>query len=603
MIRRKKLLWRLYPPYLAITLAALVSVAIYSTRETRSTYLEQTASDLENRARLVEQIIRGRTGFSNSTQVTAACVEMGKLTSTRYTVVLVSGLVIGDSERDPASMDDHSDRPEIREAYAGRVGRSTRHSDTLERQMMYVAVPVLRDGHVVAVMRASVPVTALATTLRAIYTDVTLAGLVIALVAALVSLLVARRINRPLGQMKRGAERFAAGDLDYRLTVPDAEETGVLAESMNRMAAQLDERIRTVTRQRNELEAVLTSMIEAVLVVDTDGQVIKANDAAGQLFGLDPERVRGRSIQEAIHNADLNRFVTRALDSVVPVEDEILLHRREETFLQAHGSTLRDASGRAIGALVVMHDVTRLKKLERVRSDFVANVSHELKTPITSIHGFVETLRDGALDDRGNAERFLEIIGRQAERLNAIIEDLLSLSRIEQENDTGQIVLEPSKVGMVIKSAMSTCSRKAMDRDIELENGGENSIEVPMNAPLLEQALVNLIDNAIKYSDGGATVRISTEATDTELVLSVSDSGCGIGSEHLSRLFERFYRVDKARSREDGGTGLGLAIVKHIAAAHRGRVSVKSALGKGSTFRIHLPWTPDPGDNDSLLVS
>jgi two-component system phosphate regulon sensor histidine kinase PhoR len=586
---RRKLLWQLFLPYLAIVVAALVAVALYSSGKMKRSTLEQTASDLENRARLLEQIVRSRSGLSNARAVTDTCIEMGKTTSTRYTVILTSGVVIGDSERDPATMDNHAERPEVREALAGRIGRATRHSDTLDEEMMYVAVPVARDGRVVAVVRASVHVTELATTLAAMHRDLAIAGLVVALLAALVSLLVSGRINRPLQQMKRGAERFASGDLDYRLVVPDTEETGVLAESMNEMAAQLDARIRLVTSQRNELEAVLSGMIEAVIVVDTEGGILRTNRAAELLFHLDPETARGGSIQEVVLNADLNRFVGRTLDSVVPVEDEILLHRGKETFLQAHGTTLADERGKVMGALVVMNDVTRLKRLERIRSDFVANVSHELKTPITSIRGFVETLRDGALDDRQNAARFLDIIGRQAERLNAIIEDLLSLSRIEQEADTGQIGLEMGRVFMVLRAAAATCSRKAAEKGVAIDVEGDAEIEAPMNAALLEQALVNLVDNAIKYSEPGSRIRVGAGRRNGEVVIEVVDSGCGIATEHLGRLFERFYRVDKARSRENGGTGLGLAIVKHIAAAHRGRATVTSTLGKGSTFRIHLP--------------
>lgn len=585
--RRSRLLWQLFIPYLVIILIALVAVAIYASRLTRKNYLDEMASSLENRARLVARI--AGTAFEDAGEIEEVCRETGRMTGTRYTIILPSGLVIGDSEHDPASMDSHANRPEVQQALDGTVGRSTRLSRTLKQEMMYVAVPVVEEGKVTAVVRASVPVTALSATLGGIYRDTALAGLVVALVAALVSLLVAGRFGRPLRQMREGAERFAAGDLDYRLSVPDTEEAGVLAESMNRMAAQLDERIGLVTRQRNELEAVLTSMIEAVLVVDTEGQVLKTNRAADRVFRLDPEEVEGLSVQEAIQNADLNRFVSRALDSPEPVEDEILLHRDAEVFLQAHGTTLRDSSDKVLGALIVLHDVTRLKKLERMRSDFVANVSHELKTPITSIHGFIETLRDGALDDRQDAERFVEIMGRQAERLNAIIEDLLSLSRIEQEYGTEQIAVERSAAGTVIEAAIATCSRKAADRRITLRASGEMDVGVSFNAPLMEQALVNLVDNAIKHSEPSSAVEIRARRGNGEVVLEVSDTGCGIPEAHLPRLFERFYRVDRARSREDGGTGLGLAIVKHIAAAHGGRVSVESTPSRGSVFRIHLP--------------
>jgi two-component system phosphate regulon sensor histidine kinase PhoR len=274
-----------------------------------------------------------------------------------------------------------------------------------------------------------------------------------------------------------------------------------------------------------------------------------------------------------------------SLDSV---EEEVTFHDGDLT-LQAHGNPLRDSRGTSMGTLIVLFDVTNLRRLERTRKDFVANVSHELKTPITSIKGFVETLLAGTLREPENAENFLHIIAKQTNRLDEIINDLLSLSRIEQETARGQIILATEKIPGVLQGAMQVCEAKAVAKNIQLTLDCPDQLQARVNAPLLEQALVNLVDNAIKYSEANSTVQVGAERFDSELIIQVKDQGRGIEKEHLPRLFERFYRIDAGRSRKIGGTGLGLAIVKHIAQAHGGTVKVESSPGKGSTFSLHLP--------------
>jgi two-component system phosphate regulon sensor histidine kinase PhoR len=313
------------------------------------------------------------------------------------------------------------------------------------------------------------------------------------------------------------------------------------------------------------------------------------NQAAGKMFDCDPSQATGRHIQEVIRNLALQRFVVRALSSGKAVEDDFIVYRNDERVLNVCCSPLFDASNRQIGSLLVMNDVTQLRHLENVRSDFVANVSHEIKTPLTAIKGFVETLQQGSVDRPEEQERFLDIVLRHVNRLNAILEDLLSLSRIEQEKDQKEIELESGSIKEVVQTAVQVCQTKAAAKNIEVKLDCPDEITTRIDATLLEQALVNLIDNAIKYSDQNSTVQIQACRQDAEVLIHITDQGPGIHRRHLPRLFERFYRIDKARSRKLGGTGLGLAIVKHIIQAHGGHVAVDSTLGKGSTFTIHLP--------------
>jgi two-component system phosphate regulon sensor histidine kinase PhoR len=325
-----------------------------------------------------------------------------------------------------------------------------------------------------------------------------------------------------------------------------------------------------------------------VVAIDSDQRLITLNSAAAKLIGSPQADLQGRNLPEVIRNADLRRFVQRALESSQPIEDDVVLHADGQRILQARGAALRNSAGQGVGAVIVLNDVTHYRRLETLRRDFVANVSHELKTPIASIKGFVETLLDGALSQPNDARRFLKIIASHAERLNNIIEDLLSLSKIEQSEKTASLPLNMAPLRPILQSALNGCQAQASQRNIALH------LECPdmsarINAPLLEQAVINLVDNAIKYSEPADQVLVAASAVDGEIEISVRDSGCGISEEHLPRLFERFYRVDRARSRKLGGTGLGLAIVKHIVQAHHGHVSVTSTPGEGSTFTIHLP--------------
>jgi two-component system phosphate regulon sensor histidine kinase PhoR len=534
--------------------------------------------------------VQGNLQASHTAYLDTLSKRLGEQSHTRITMITLDGKVVGDSVEDPRRMDNHANRPEVVEALHGRVGVATRYSHTLQQNMMYVALPVAEEEAVVGCVRTALPLRTLSTTLSSAFYPIIYSGLGIALIATLISLWLSRRISRPLEEMKRGAERFARGELEGRLPSYSSEEMWGLAEAMNQMAAQLDDRIRTVVRQRNEQEAVLSSMLEGVLAVDKEERILRINQTAADLLDIAPAEAVGRRILEKIRKPELQKFISETLQSQSGIEADItLIIRGRKCFLQAHGTPLRDSRGEDIGALIVLNDITRLQRLENIRRDFVANVSHELKTPITAIKGSVETLLTGAMDEPESAHRFLEIVARQADRLNAIIEDLLALSRIEQGEEQSGIELIRTDILQVLQSALQSCHVKAQEKRMHLDLDCPDELIAPVNAPLLEQALVNLIDNAIKYSPEDSRVRIAASRNDNGLHIQVQDWGSGIPNEHLPRLFERFYRVDKARSRKFGGTGLGLAIVKHIVQAHNGQITVDSIPGQGSTFTIKLP--------------
>jgi two-component system phosphate regulon sensor histidine kinase PhoR len=589
MNRRKRLLWQLFPSYLLITLISLLAVSWYASGAMRQFFLDQTATDLKARAALLDKQIKGLLSPLNSEAIDAICKEAGRLSATRITVILPDGTVIGDSRETPRLMDNHASRPEIIRALAGQTGRSLRFSNTLMQDMLYVAVPIKDGQNIVAVLRTSLPATAVETEIRSIQLKIALGGCIIALLAAGISWVISRRISRPIEQMKKSAEQFAGGDLSHRLISPATEEMAGLADAMNQMAAQLENRIETIISQRNQLETVLASMLEGVIAVDSDERIVSINRSAAQLFENEPANCQGKSIEEVIRSPAMQQFIRRSLSSKSATEQDITVFQNEERVIDVIGSPLLDKNQHQIGALVVFHDVTQLRRLENMRRDFVANVSHEIKTPLTAIKGFVETLQQGKVDKAEENQRFLGIIQKHVDRLNSIIEDLLALSRIEQEDERKEIDFRQVKIEDTFKAAIQLCRPKAEEKKIRIDLDCEKDATAIFDPTLIEQAVVNLLDNALKYSEPQSTVVLKSHRQNSELIISVQDHGIGIAQKHLPRLFERFYRVDKARSRNMGGTGLGLAIVKHIAQAHGGHVAVESELGEGSRFSIHVP--------------
>lgn len=588
MKRKKKLLWQIYLPFLAIIIISLFLTSWHASRTLRSLYIENQIDALQIRSQLLEPQVLIPLINEQYAKTDSICKALGKQVNTRFTLILPSGLVIGDTRENPNVMDNHADRPEIRKAFqTGEMGTSTRYSYTLDLDMLYVAIPVENNGTRLAVIRSSKPLIDLSESLEGFFQQITFAVLLITLLSAIVALFMSHRINRPIYEMTLGAERFGKGELDHRLFITQSGELRELAEAMNNMAEQLSDRIRKVTLQRNEIQAILSSMVEAIVAVDTGEHIIRFNHAAGELFDIEEEDAYDKHIGEVVRNTSLMDFILQALKSDSPMEGEIQLLEKHQ-FLQAHGTILRDAESRRIGALIVLNDITKQRHLESIRKDFVSNVSHELKTPITSIKGFVETLREGAINDRDNANRFIDIISKHTDRLNAIIEDLLKLSSLEHE-DAEPIELKCGPIDKVVKDAILICEQKAKKKNVTLKWYSENSVSACINAPLLEEALVNLLDNAIKFSSEKGQIDISATQEEVSANIVIRDYGSGIEQKHLPRIFERFYRVDKSRNREIGGTGLGLAIVKHIAQAHNGHVTVESKLGEGSTFTITIP--------------
>jgi len=593
-----RLFWQLFPSYLLATVGVLALVALQAGPAIRAFHMDQVDSALKAQANIFAERVGNRLqkeqGGSESVDTLAnidkVAKKLGKETGSRLTIIEPSGKVLADSQEDPERMDNHASRPEIMTALTKKVvGRETRYSTTMGQDFRYVAVPILFDGRVIGIVRASMPVTTIQKARKALQQRILLGAIAAAFLITILSWYLARRISRPLELMTDGAARFAQGELDHRLPVKGCQEIESLAGALNAMATQLNERIETITQQRNRHQAILTSMTEGVMALDTSSKIIMLNEAGSKFLQLDPVKSRGRPIYEVLRQPAFLKFAEETLEKSEIQEEDLVIRNRTDRLFNARSTELRDAQGNKIGGLIVFQDVTQLRRLETVRQDFVANVSHELRTPITSIKGYVETLRDGALDDKQNAGRFLDIIVKQADRLNAVIEDILSLSRIEEQSHHHGVVLAPGAICEILESVVQLSRRNATEKEINITLDCEPALQAKINGTLLEQAVLNLVNNAINYSPPKSEIHITGSSDGENVLINVEDHGCGIETKHLSRLFERFYRVDKARSYDLGGTGLGLAIVKHIALAHGGSVSVKSRVGVGSTFSIRIP--------------
>ncbi|HCY84073.1 MAG TPA: PAS domain-containing sensor histidine kinase, partial [Desulfobacteraceae bacterium] len=563
--KKPKLIWRIFPSFLIIILLSLTAVTWYATSYFKDFFLESSERELSVRALLVQdRFARALHGDKLPVrEIDDLCKEVGRRINTRITVILPTGEVIGDSFARIETMENHKNRPEIRKAFHGEKGVNIRYSSTLDKTMMYIALPMIPGKKGGAVIRTAVSISDIDTRISAVRNSILIALVFTIIAAALASLYVSGRITKPVEQMRKGAEAFSKGNLDNRLPTTDTEELSQLAKSMNFMAGELDKKIMDVKNRSRELEAIHGSMQEGVIAVDGNEHIITINTAAAKIFDFSPETLKHRNVLEVARNYDLQIFIQKALATHEPVEDDIVIEREERLILNIHSTALYDTNEKRIGTLIIFHDITRIRLLETMHKDFAANVSHELKTPLTTIKGFIETLQqmmeDHPKTDDAQAAygRFLSIIEKNANRMIGLINDLLALSRLERLKGT-DIEFEPHPLASLIQGAVAFCREKALAKGSSLEVQCPEQMTALVDPILMEQAIFNLVDNAVKYNPENTRVTVEVTQNYGQTRIRVRDTGSGIDKEHLPKLFNRFYRVDKGRSRDQGGTGLGL---------------------------------------------
>jgi two-component system, OmpR family, phosphate regulon sensor histidine kinase PhoR len=593
---RRNLFAKLGLTFVALLISALLAVDYFAERALRRDYERTAYSQLTAVAGIAQARAPALPALPPARPEDVAklneWVSQIAASGSRVTLIASDGQVLAESQSDSQTMENHAGRPEVREALAKGSGRAIRHSVTLNRDLLYYAV---RHDIVTGppiIMRFALPIETVDEVLQSFRRSLWLSSFLILLIATVAALQISRVFTDRVERLKDFSRRVAAGDFTAIAADSSGDALDDLGASMNRTAAQLDETIRTLTEERNLSTAILGSMVEGVAVVNGSERLLFANQGFAEILNLKFPAKSGSALVEIVRQTELIEAVRNVLHGESRVEAEIVTGTLRQKYFAATVASVR--AGDTLGAVVVLHDITELRRLERVRRDFVANVSHEFRTPLTAIQGFAETLLAGAIDDAQNRVRFLEIILEHARRLARLTEDLLRLSQMD--SDRLELEIDEVSVSQIVDSCLATAQHRA------LENGLELSVKVPSNLPTvagdrrrLAEVLQNLLDNARQYTLPGGEIVLSAEAHELEVVFTVSDTGIGIPRTDQSRIFERFYRVDAARSREAGGTGLGLAIAKHLIEAQGGRIWVESELGKGSHFHFSVPIFDVPG--------
>ena len=584
---RSRLFLKVYVGYVIVILITVATIGWLLAGRIRLELRQETERSLRTTARLLAELVRSPSRVTGES-LSDAVQRLGNAEDLRLTVIGADGSVLADSDADPEGLDDHRRRPEIVAARDEGEGLSVRWSDTLGRNQSYLAVRVdSSDGEILAYARVSIAVATLEERLAGLVNPVILGTVVAAVIAFAVGFVVTRRIVAPIEVMTDTAEALSRGEYGRRASVTSFDEIGLLARSFNAMAQQLEERLEATTGDRNKLSTILAGMVEGVVAMDLEGRIVHINHVASSLLGSSSVDSVGRPVREVVKTADISEILLRTIEHGREVEGETRLGRSRQ-IIEMRASPLHDGREQLIGAVVVLHNITELRRLEAIRRDFVANVSHELKTPITAIRGLAETLVGDSEMPAETRDRFLRKINKQANRMATLATDLLTLARLESRG--GVLELQELDLRTCVLGAIRSLAPLEDDLDVQLHvELGEASLLVRGDEQALRMVVTNLLDNALKYTPAGGEIWVRLTEVHGDAVLEVQDTGIGVPQQDVHRIFERFYRVDKARSREVGGTGLGLSIVKHICLAHDGEVSVESDLENGSTFRVRLP--------------
>ena len=586
-MKRRTLLFQLFSFQIVLLVLALGVITGLFIQSTRSFYYRERRADLEAVTLFVHNTVAAQGFPATPEEGRFFSDELTRNTQIRITLILPDGTVVADSEEDPSAMGNHAGRPEVLDALRGRNGYSLRYSATLDRTMMYTALAVQDDDGLAGVVRASFPGDTIKDRIASLYFRAALAGVIILGTAVMVSGLTARRLSGTVRNLKDAATHYSREDFQYPLTLDGPVELKETAEALRSMGQQLKARLSTIRDQKRELQTILDNMDEPVIFTDRQIHIIKLNSAAETLFHCSDRESRGKNLLEIFRKSEIHSFAERVLSEAREADKEISIEESGGRTFEVHGTPLTEGDQGPGGMLLVLHDISQRKKLEMLRKEFVASVSHELKTPVTNIKGYVETLLSSGNLSGPQSQTFLEIIAKHTNRLSAIIDDLLTLSEIEKTGKT-ELVKEDVLARDLLSSVQLVCSPRADRKGISLQVNCPPDLTLTVHPLLAEQAVLNLVDNAIKYSGEGTEVVITAFQNEETggAFITVEDQGPGIPEADLERIFERFYTVDKARSRQVGGTGLGLSIVKHIALVHGGNVSVKSKVGRGSFFRI-----------------
>lgn len=582
--------------FIYIVIVLLVGVMIcgvLSARVVERNLMNSIERDLTTESGLVRELV-GENLISNSGDIDVYIKKIKQTTNARVTILDVMGNVLIDTEKESSTMDNHSKRVEVADALKGEVGKSIRYSYTLKVDLMYIAQPIYKGSNIIGVVRLAMPLYEIKDLVNKLYTNIFIAVLAGLLAASLLGYRMSVLVTRPIKEITYAAERISKGQFDKQINISSKDEVGILANSINDMAAKLNETFMSLQDKNLKLEAIMSSVVNGIIAIDSNEKILFINPVAIRILNISEKDAVGKHLLRVVRNNAIDKYMNSILKDGKFFDTEITLEGQDEKILKFYANPIRQTEKSDMkGIIITIQDITELRKLERMRTEFVANVSHELKTPLTSIKGFVETLKMNGMDNPDDNLRFLGIIEDEADRLYRLINDILSLSELEQRK--AKIKRESISVSRSVAEVVEMLKKQSDEKHIELSVKLQDGLKNLEGDPdQLKQMLINLVDNAIKYTPENGRIEVEAYNTADEggnqaVIIKVRDNGIGIPQQHLPRIFERFYRVDKARSRKVGGTGLGLAIVKHVVILFNGKIEVYSDEGKGTEFTISIP--------------
>jgi len=578
---------RLIIIFIVIQLLIIALSFYYFSTNHREFYLEQEKISLEHYSQLMLNNIGAEELAKETKILEEKAADWSDDSETRITIIAAGGEVLADSHYEISEMDNHRNRPEVVQVIrSGSAGNAIRYSETIGEEMLYYAVPIRDQEELIGILRTARPLEFIRNVLIEDIKSYLFFFVILAVITILLGWLLTYSIVKPLETVTETAEKISEGDLSQRIPVRKYNsEIEKLARMFNFMAGELEDKITEISQEKNRIEAILESMVDGVIAVDKERKVSLINPAARRIFNIEAVRIKGKELISTLFSHRIDMYLQRSFDKKESISREIKYKNPEQKIIQATFIPLLDEEEKVNGGVIVLTDITELRKLETVRNDFVANVSHELRTPLTSMVGYLDTLLESDIEDQETRNRFLRIIKEETDRLSILIKDLLNLSRIESHS----FDLKAENFNEVLNKVINLLRKNAENKNIDFQ------VEIPENLPnvymvreQIKQVLINLIDNAIKYTPSGGKIKIKVEKEGDKVYFSVKDNGMGIPQADQERIFERFYRVDKARSRALGGTGIGLSIVRNIIKQHGSEIQVKSREGAGSEFYFYL---------------
>jgi two-component system phosphate regulon sensor histidine kinase PhoR len=583
--------WKITIPFTLLVLVSMGILGFYMVNSTTNTQIDHLQSQLTNEARLVADIsLPSFVDPGRQSELDSIAKTTGKEIQARITLIAKDGTVLGDTDQDPLTMENHATRPEVVAALASGVGQATRYSATLHQNMMYVAVTVTNQGEIVGIARVALPLTAVESSVNSAVMTIVWAIAIATLLVIVAAALIARMITRPVRQITEATEGIAAGKLDQQIPIRTKDEIGRLGRAFNEMSISLKNTMAAIVDERSKLAAILSSITDGVVMTDSEGSIALVNPAAERLFNFREAKVIGQPLIEAVHDYEINDMVKKCLKTAH--EQTTQLDSMTGRFLRVIAVPL--TTGKMTGALVLFQDLSEMRNLQTMRQEFVGNISHELRTPLAAIKAIVETLQGGAIDDKKAVTDFLNRLDVEVDGMTQMVAELTELSRIE----TGRIKLklEPVNLNLLIEEVIARLSPQAERQQVSLLTELSSDLPpVPADRDRIQQVILNIVHNAIKFTPPGGKATVYAKPQKDTVTVSVADTGIGISKEDLPHIFERFFKADKSRS--GSGTGLGLAIAKHIVQAHGGSIWVQSEEGKGSTFSFSLPLRPSAQGN------